>query len=88
MLWRGCVGQAQGQIIGCKLAVSYIFVVILQKLGCTRQTESQLSLRSFALILQKLGCTRQTESQLSLHSLALILQKLGCTRQTGSPEWA
>jgi len=41
MLWRGCVGQAQGQIIGCKLAVSYIFVVILQQLGCTRQTESR-----------------------------------------------
>jgi hypothetical protein len=48
----------------------------LQKISCTRQFESKLSLRSFALSLQKISCTRQFESKLSLRSFALSLQTI------------
>ena len=39
----------------------------------TRQSESKLSLRSFALSLNKKSCTRQSESELSLRSFAFSL---------------
>ena len=55
------------------------FLLPLQRIGCTRQTESKLSLRSFALSLQRIGCTRQTESKLSLRSFALSLQRIDGT---------
>ena len=51
--------------------------VSLQKIGGTRQFESNLSLRSFAQSLQKIGGTRQFESNLSLRLLALSLYKKG-----------
>ena len=58
----------------------------LNKISCTRQFESKLSLRSFAkslnkrifskitpsLFFDKASCTRQFESELSLHSLASL----------------
>ena len=39
-------------------------ILSLHKIGCTRQSESTLSLRSLALSLHKIGCTRQLASTL------------------------
>ena len=35
------------------------YILSLQKIGCTRQSESKLSLLSIALSLHKIGYTRQ-----------------------------
>ncbi len=63
------------------MTVSIIICVLLHKLGCIRQFENKISLRSLALTLHKLGCIRQFENKISLRSLALTLHKLGCIRQ-------
>ena len=70
----------------------------LDKISCTRQFESKLSLRSFAksldkrifskitpsLFFDKASCTRQFESELSLHSLASLFPlKEGSTSHLG-----
>ena len=70
----------------------------LNKISCTRQFESKLSLRSFAksldkrifskitpsLFFDKASCTRQFESELSLHSLASLFPlKEGSTSHLG-----
>ena len=52
-----------------------IKVVSLQKISCTRQFVSKLTLRSFALSLQKISYTRQFVSKLTLRSFALSLQR-------------
>ena len=53
-----------------------IKVVSLQKISCTRQFVSKLTLRSFAFSLQKISCTRQFVSKLTLRSFAFSLQPL------------
>ena len=55
------------------LTIIRSFLLSLQKISCTRQFESKLSLRSLAVSLHKKSCARQFESKLSLRSLAVSL---------------
>ena len=47
------------------MTVSIIICVLLHKLGCIRQFENKISLRSLALTLHKLGCIRQFENKIA-----------------------
>ena len=47
------------------MTVSIIICVLLHKLGCIRQFENKISLRSLALTLHKLDCIRQFENKIS-----------------------
>ena len=47
------------------MTVSIIICVLLHKLGCIRQFENKISLRSLALTLHKLGCIQQFENKIS-----------------------
>ena len=45
--------------ITCFVLLFRSFALSLDKIGCTRQFVSELTLRSFALSLDKIGCTQE-----------------------------